>query len=70
MHIRFYRAVRALGFQQNAFEQATGALRYQWMRQLGNSRIGSGKVGTKIACPSAAEDLFRFEFKLTGNDEG
>lgn len=56
--IRFNRAVRATGFQGDAFKTLVGAKRYHWMKRLGNSNIGTYESGIKIADPSAAVDLF------------
>ena len=56
--IRFNRAVRAIGFQGDAFKTLVGTKRYYWMKRLGNSNIGTDVSGIKIADPSAAIDLF------------
>src|SRR5687767_9572687 len=55
--VRFSRSVRAVGFRDAAFEEVVGTGRYRWLRKLGNSRIGTGASGIRIADPSGAEDL-------------
>jgi hypothetical protein len=57
--IRFFRSVRAPGFRDAAFEEATSKKRYRWLRKLGNARIGSGRGGVKIADPSGVLDLLQ-----------
>ena len=54
--IRFSRSGRAAGFRQGALERVAGRRRYNGMRGLGNSRIGSGRGGMKISDPGA-DDL-------------
>src|SRR5262245_13687400 len=60
--IRLSRSVRAPGFRDAAFQEATGKNRYHWLRKLGNARIGSGRGGIKIADPSGVEDLLQLVF--------
>jgi len=56
--IRIRRAVRAKGFQGNAFEKLLGENRHRWMKSLGNKFIES-RTGPniQIADPSAADEL-------------
>jgi hypothetical protein len=57
--IRIRRAVRAKGFQGNAFEKLLGQDRHRWMKSLGNKFIQT-RTGPniQIAEPAAAEELF------------
>jgi hypothetical protein len=57
--IRFSRSVRAPGFREAVFEEATSKHRYRWLKKLGNARIGSGRGGVKIADPSGVHDLLQ-----------
>lgn len=56
--IRIRRAVRAKGFQGNAFEKLLGPSRHRWMKSLGNKFIQT-RTGPniQIADPSAADEL-------------
>lgn len=56
--IRIRRAVRAKGFQGNAFEKLLGENRHHWMKSLGNMFIET-KTGPdiQIADPNAANEL-------------
>jgi hypothetical protein len=57
--IRFSRAVRAPGFRGAAFKKTVGRGRYQWLKKLGNAKIGSGHRGVKIVDPTGAVDLLQ-----------
>jgi hypothetical protein len=56
--IRIRRAVRAPGFNGNAFEKLLGEKRHRWMKALGNKQIVN-RTGPpiQIAEPSAVNDL-------------
>jgi len=54
--VRVSRAVRAAGFDGNAFEKVVGPARYRWMDGLGNLAIKAGGE-TRIKEPAAAGDL-------------
>ncbi len=56
--IRIRRAVRAKGFQGNAFEKLLGQDRHRWMKSLGNKFIVT-RIGPniQIAEPAAADEL-------------
>lgn len=55
--VRLKRTGRAKGFKEHTFEDLLGWRRYRWMSTLGNSAIGTGKGGMKIAAPKAARQL-------------
>lgn len=56
--IRIRRAVRAKGFQGNAFEKLLGQDRYRWMKSLGNKHIVTQTgPNIQIADPTAAGEL-------------
>ncbi|HEX4883110.1 MAG TPA: hypothetical protein VFX05_03155 [Casimicrobiaceae bacterium] len=54
--IRISRAVRAKGFDGDAFAREAGASRYRWLRTLGNVAVKEGGP-MRIQEPSAANDL-------------
>jgi hypothetical protein len=54
--IRIRRAVRAKGFQNDAFAKRLGD-RYVWMQDLGNQAVADGTDGIVIRNPAAAADL-------------
>src|SRR3954468_16761455 len=56
--IRIRRAVRAKGFQGNAFEKLLGPSRHRWMKSLGNTFIKT-RTGRniQIAEPATADEL-------------
>lgn len=54
--IRISRAVRAAGFDGNAFEKVVGPARYRWMDSLGNQAIKAGGE-MRIKDPAAADEL-------------
>ena len=54
--VRISRAVRAAGFDGNAFEKVVGPARYRWMDGLGNLAIKAGGE-TRIKEPAAAGEL-------------
>lgn len=55
--VRIRRAVRAKGFQGNAFGELLGPERHRWMKSLGNRCILTGRPGIEIAEPTAAATL-------------
>lgn len=56
--IRIKRAVRAPGFNGNAFERLLGEKRHRWMKQLGNKRIQTKKgPQIQIAEPESVNEL-------------
>lgn len=55
--IRMNRAVRAIGFRENALEKRLGHSRYRWMRSLGNKSIGTNSRKININCPHAVDQL-------------
>ena len=63
--IRIRRAVRAKGFQGNAFEKLLGQARHHWMKSLGNMFIQT-RTGLKIqiADPTAAGELLDLALEL------
>jgi len=65
---RIRRAVRALGFRENAFETLLGSDRYCWMKGLGNQAIVDGDGGIRIAQPSEARTLLDLAIHLQGEN--
>ena len=55
--VRASRAVRAVGFRGDAFENLLGRDRYRWMKRLGNQAVLDGRDGIEIVDPKAAGDL-------------
>ena len=61
--IRISRAVRAKGFNGNAFGKLLGESRYRWMNSLGNRSILTHTGGIEIAEPAAVNDLLDLAVK-------
>lgn len=55
--VRVRRQVRALGFQDDAFEQRAGRARYRWLPGLGNAAVGTGKGPMRLVAPADAYEL-------------
>ena len=55
--VRVRRQVRALGFQDDAFELRTGRARYRWLPGLGNAAIGTGKGVMRLVTPADVHEL-------------
>lgn len=68
--IRIRRAVRAKGFQGNAFEKLLEPDRHRWMKSLGNKYIES-RTGPsiQIADPSAADELLDLAVESSGRQQ-
>lgn len=67
--IRIRRAVRAKGFQGNAFERLLGPDRHRWMKSLGNKFIETRSgPSIQVAEPAAAQELLNLAVELA--DQG
>lgn len=66
--VRIRRAVRAKGFRGPAFEEAAGADRYRWMKELGNPLVKDRSAGRRVDQPEAANDLIDLAMELAAEN--
>lgn len=68
--IRIQRAVRAVGFNGNAFEETVKQPRYHWMSGLGNQAIVDHSLrGVRIKDPKAANNLLNLALDLAKQNQ-
>jgi hypothetical protein len=55
--VRARRQVRAVGFQEDAFERLAGRARHRWMPGLGNAAVKTGQGPMRLVSPADIHEL-------------